>query len=249
MQTSSNKSIFVALSSLSIASLIGSFGFPLQRVELWKETELSAFKVPVSKVYILTENDRDYPLGFDKSKARKFAQIHEPATLQKILLLTTAIGCSVGALLIGNKLVPAIEYEEEFNRLTLEGKKELSLKSIKQRFALANKSQQLLFLDEMKELMAEFGSMESEMIEVDELNALYEQTEQNILPKEENQVQPASSEVDFRGTFPESMDSTSWKACSRAIADGANRETCIKDVLGGGVVAEAYFDFLKGKFL
>lgn len=242
------KPIFIALSSLSIASLIGSFGFPLQRLELYRQVELSAFKVPVTKTYILTENDRDYPLGFDRSRARKFAQIHEPATLQKILLLTTAIAASVGALLIGNKLVPAVEYEEEISRIKAEGAKELKLKALKQDFALKNKASQMLFLDSMRELMDSFDSIESEIQTVDELNALYEQTEENLLPKEENQVQPASS-VDFRATFPEQMDSTSWKACVKAIADGATREEVIKDVLGGGDVAGSYFDFLKGKFL
>ena len=243
-----SKTVFTSLSAISIASLVGSFGFPLQRLEIYKQPELSTFKVPVVRTFILTENDRDFPYGFDESRAKKFAQIHEPYTVQKILLLTTAIGCSVAALIIGKELVPAVEYEEEISKLTLEGKKELSFRAIKQKFALANKSQQLLFLDEMAAMIQEFGSMESEMLEVDELNALYEQTEENLLPKDE--VEETKPEVvDYRSQFPETMDSVSWGAIQKAIASGATREEIVKDVLGGGSQASAYFDFLKSKFL
>ena len=243
-----SKTVFTSLSAISIASLVGSFGLPLQRLQIFKQPELSTFKVPVVRTFILTENDRDYPYGFDKSKAKKFAQIHEPYTVQKILLLTTAIGTSVAALIIGKELVPAVEYEEEISKLTLEGKKELSFRAIKQKFALANKSQQLLFLDEMAAMIQEFGSMESEMLEVDELNALYEQTEENLLPKDE--VEETKPEVvDYRSQFPETMDSVSWGAIQKAIASGATREEIVKDVLGGGSQASAYFDFLKSKFL
>ena len=244
-----SKTVFTALSAISIASLVGSFGFPLQRLEIYKQPELSTFKVPVTRTFILTENDRDYPYGFDKSKAKKFAQIHEPYTVQKILLLTTAIGCSVVALMIGRELVPLSEYEEEIERIRAEGKKELTLKGIKQRFALASKSQQLLFLDEMKVLMEEFGSSEQEMLEADELNALYNETEQNILPKDESEESKPEANTDFRSTFPEQMDSTSWKAIQKAIVAEASREEIIKEVLGGGEAAANYFDFLKGKYL
>lgn len=242
------KPLFIALSSLSIASLIGSFGFPLQRLEIYKQPELSTFKVPVVRTFILTENDRDFPYGFDKSKAKKFAQIHEPYTVQKILLLTTAIGCSVVALIISRELVPLSEMEEEITRLTVEGKKELSLKAIKQKFALANKSQQLLFLDDMAAMLQEFGSPEEDMLLADEMNALYEQTEQNILPKDE--VEETKPEVvEYRSQFPETMDSVSWGAIQKAIASGATREEIVKDVLGGGTQASAYFDYLKTKYL
>lgn len=248
MQTKS-KTVFIALSAISISSLIGSWGFPLQRLEIYKQPELSTFKVPVVRTFLLTENDRDYPYGFDKSIAKKFAQIHEPYTVQKILLLTTAIGCSVVALIIGRDLVPLSEMEEEISRIKAEGQKELALKGIKQRLSLAGKSQQLLFLSEMRELMEEFGSMESEMLEVDELNALYSQTEENLLPKDEVEETKPEPNQDFRSTFPEQMDSTSWKACLKALNDGCDRSEIITQVLGGGSHAEQYYEFLKGRYL
>ena len=239
-----NKALFIALSTTSTICLISSFGFPLQRLELYRQTELSAFRVPTQKTYILTENDRDYPWGFDKARARKIGQIHHPATLQKVLLLCTAIACSAGALLVGKELVPQSEYEAEIEQLAHEGRKELKLKEIKQRFALANKSSQLLFLDQMKALMEEFGSPEEDMLEVDELNALYDSTEQSILPTEEPPVENVQQDESFRERFPSAMDNTSLKTILKALGEGHSREVVIQDVLGGGEAATHYYQYL-----
>jgi hypothetical protein len=70
-----------------------------------------------------------------------------------------------------------------------------------------------------------------------------------------NEVESVSedTEVDFRSTFPTEMDGSSWKAICKALGDGLGREDIIKDVLGcagsQGEVGNAYFTFLKSKFL
>ncbi len=243
----SKKYQFIGLSCLSIGCLIGSFAYPLQKLELYRQTEKGQFDIQYIRTYVITENSLNYPYGFQKDKARKFAQIHVDYKWQKILLLAMAAGCAATAISIGAETVPLCELDEEVNRIKAEAKKELSLKGIKHRFALASKSQQLLFLDEMKALIAEFGSMESEIQEVDELTALYDQVEENQLGEDSNESKP--SEESFRNTFPEQMDTTSWKACLKAMGDGAGREEIIKEVLGGGEAAGQYFDFLKGKYL
>lgn len=241
----SKKYQFIGLSCLSIGCLIGSFAYPLQKIELYRQSEKGQFDIQYVRTYIITENSLNYPYGFQKDKARKFAQVHIDYKWQKILLLAMAAGCATLAMSIGSETVPLLELDEEVSRIKAEAKKELSLKGIKHRFALASKSQQLLFLDEMKTLIAEFGSMESEMQEVDELTALYDQVEQNQLDEGDEPAKPE----EFRSTFPEQMDATSWKACLKALGDGASREEVIKDVLGGGVGAAAYFDYLKSKNL
>lgn len=222
METINRKPLFIGLSFLSIGFLVGSFAYPLQKLELYRQVERGHFDQTYIKTFIITESTLDKPYGFDKSKAKKFAQIYHPATMQKIILLLLASGCAVTALSIGN--VPQLEIEEEINRIKNDAKKELKLKSIKHHFALANKSQQLLFLDEMKELMNEFGSMEDEIMTADEINQLYE---------EGNQVQPTADNENnhsFRTVFPESLDSSAWKAICKA--EGCSDEELIKDVLG-----------------
>ena len=240
--------LFLALSTLSTASLVGSFAGPLEKLELYRQTEPGRFNEPITRTYIIRESSLNAPYGFNRQKAKLFAQVHVDWKVQKILLLTVAAGCSVAALSLGKELVPRYEYEEEISRLKHEGEKELSIKSIKQRFAIANKSQQLLFLDQMKVLMEEFGSHEAEMLEVDELNALYNETESSVLAESPSE-EAKSPDDSFRSSFPESMDSSSWKAIARALADGCTREEVIQNVLGKGAASEQYFDYLKSKFL
>lgn len=244
MKTISQRPFFIGLSCLSIGCLIGSFAYPLQKLELYRQTEKGQFDVIYAKTYLVTENDLNYPYGFDKSRARKFAQIHVDYKVQKILLLALGTGCSVVALTLGKELVPMVEHEEEISRLTNEGKKELSLKAIKQRFALANKSQQLLFLDEMKALMEEFGSAEQESMEADEINALYEEHESTY------ETSPTtSSQPDYRSQFSESMDTTSWKAVSKALSEGVSRTNICKEVLQcSEEIGLSYISCLEQKF-
>lgn len=242
----SKKPLFIGLSCLSIGCLIGSWAYPLQKLEIYKQQEKQQFDIQGVRTYVITENSLNYPYGFQRDKAKRFAQIHIDYKVQKILLLVLAAGCSIAAMSIGYELVPLSEFEDEVLRIKNEAKKELTLKRIKARFALANKSQQLLFLDEMKALMEEFGSVEQEMLEADEINALYAEAQGE---SEGNSPAPTSSEESFRGQFPGAMDASSWKACLKAMGEGAEREEIIRDVLGGGEAARKYFDFLKRKYL
>jgi hypothetical protein len=59
-------------------------------------------------------------------------------------------------------------------------------------------------------------------------------------------------EETIRKTFPESMDSTSWKAILKSLQAGSTRLEIIRDVLGcsdgSKAVGDAYYEFLKRKF-
>ena len=59
------------------------------------------------------------------------------------------------------------------------------------------------------------------------------------------------TEDDIRKEFPESMDSTSWKAILKALQNGSSKAEIVKDVLGcnNQAVGLAYYEFLKEKFL
>lgn len=238
-----NKQLFIGLSCVSIGGLVGAFGYPLQKLEIYRQTELGAFEQPYEKTYIVTESDQNYPYGFRKDLALKVAQIYNDYAFQKVALLGLAITASVAALNIGTETVANAEIDDEVETIKARGKKELILEGIKHRLAMASKSQRLLFLDEMKALMEEFGSAEEETQEADELNALYEEAGNQI-------DQPDAP--DFRAHFPESMDATSWKAVSKAIAAGADESEIIQDVLDCRAdrrsIGEQYVKFLKQKY-
>ncbi len=238
-----NKQLFIGLSCISIGSLVGAFGYPLQKLEIYHQAELGAFGQPYEKTYIVTESDQNYPYGFRKDLAIKVAQIYNDYAFQKIALLGLAITASVAALNIGAETVTNTEIDDEVETIKARGKKELILEGIKHRLAMASKSQRLLFLDEMKALMEEFGSVEEETQEADELNALYEEAS-NQIDKPEN--------LNFRVHFPESMDATSWKAVSKAIAAGADEAEIVRDVFDcndlTNEAGKVYLEFLKSKF-
>jgi hypothetical protein len=238
-----NKQLFIGLSCVSIGSLVGAFGYPLQKLEIYRQAELGAFGQPYEKTYIVTESDQNYPYGFRKDLATKVAQIYNDYAFQKVALLGLAITASIAALNIGAETVTNAEIDNEVETIKARGKKELILEGIKHKLAMASKSQRLLFLDEMKALMEEFGSAEEETQEADELNALYEEAS-NQIDKPENS--------DFRAHFPESMDATSWKAVSKAIAAGADESEIVRDILDCRAdqqsIGEQYVKFLKQKY-
>lgn len=64
---------------------------------------------------------------------------------------------------------------------------------------------------------------------------------------------PEISEEEIRQHWPEQMDVTSWKACLKALHNGATVAELVRDVLGCAQAAEgigkAYFSLLKNKFL
>lgn len=240
-----NKSLFIGLTCLSVGCLVSAFGYPLQKLEVYSQTEQGRFGYSYEKRFILTENDLNYPLGFRKSKAAKIAQIYESATAQKFFFLVISGLCAGYALLIGQETVANSEIDSEVSAIKATGRKQLLLERVKHDLALASKSQRLLFLDEMKILMEEFGSAEEEILEADEINALYEQAELPA-PAEE------AKEGDFRSLFPESMDATYWKAVQKAKDDGFSETEIAVEVLGCSrsqiELGFKYADYLASKF-
>lgn len=237
-----NKPLFIGLSCLSVGCLVSAFGYPLQRLEVYSQTEQGRFGYSYEKRFIITENDLNYPWGFNQQKAVKIAQIYESATAQKFFLLILSGLCAGYALLIGQETVVNSEIDSELATINATGKKQLLLERVKHRLAMASKSQRLLFLDEMKSLIDEFGSPEEEMLEADELNALYEETESS--------PEDSDNDVTFRAQFPETIDGTYWKAIQKAA--GLTQEEIIRDVLGCSEsqreIGAVYLEALKRKF-
>lgn len=287
------KKLFIGLSCLSIGCLVGSFGYPLQKLEVYKQLESGQFNIEYERTFVLTENDLNYPYGFSKDSAQLVAQIYKDYKLQKIVLLVLAAVCAAYALNMGSETVVNAEIDGEVDTIKAQGKKELILEKVKHRLAMASKSQRLLFIDEMKALMDEFGTPEGETLEADELNATDKFVNASYLLGEGHSVdavvtqtwgsQPGTLEHGemkrkflhwqsedsdgvvevglltvadegmFRGVFPESMDNSSWKAVCKALGDGLTQSDIVRDVLGCGEsqtdVGNAYFEFLKGRFL
>jgi hypothetical protein len=233
-----NKPIFIGLSCLSLFCLVSSFANPLQRLEVYQQIEIGAFNLQYQKRFVITENDRDYPYGFNPSKAEKVAQIHQDYKIEKVFFLFVAIVTASASLYLGNEVVGNDEINSEIRKIKSEGRKQLILEGIKHQLALASKSQRLLFLDEMKAMMDEFGSDELERLEMDELLIIGEERTPEDTPK-------------FRELFPENLDATTWKAVTRAISEGLSDEEIVADILGCGktdaVIGEKYLSYLKGK--
>jgi hypothetical protein len=166
-----SKGVFISLSCLSLGCLFGSFGYPLQKLEVYRQVEEGNFNIPYERTFVLTENDRNYPYGYNKDTAQLIAQIYEDYKIQKLFLLLLAILSANYALNMGAETVTNSEIDSEVDSIKAQGKKELILERVKHRLAMASKSQRLLFIDEMKALMEEFGTPEGETLEADELNA------------------------------------------------------------------------------
>ena len=278
-----NKRLFVALSCASIASLIGSFAYPLQKLEVYRQAEKNALGQGYARNFIITESDVSLPYGFDSRRAKLVAKIYQDAKQQKLLLLLAAAVLAIGALTIGDETVLADEIDLEVSAIKAVGRKQLLLEGVRHRLAMASKSQRLIFLDEMKALMEEFNTPEAEILEADELNATDKFTNAGYLLAEGIPLDAAVAQIwgcpagteehravkrkflawqgeeevkdagpDFRNQFPETMDISSWKAISKALAEGMTKAEIVTDVLGcKGVqaeVGEAYFDHLHNNY-
>lgn len=167
-----NKRLFITLSCGAIGCLVGSFAYPLQKLEVWRQVEKNALHQTYTRNFVLTENDVSLPYGFNNNRAKLVAKIYQDNKQQKIFLLVGAAICALGALSIGDETVRADEIDSEVLAIKATGRKQLLLEGVKHRLAMASKSQRLLFLDEMRALVAEFGSAEGEILEADELNAV-----------------------------------------------------------------------------
>jgi len=178
-----NKPLFIGLSCLSVGCLVGAFGYPLQRLEVYSQEEIGAFNQAYERKFVITESDSNYPYGFSPDRATKIAQVYNAYTPQKIMLLIMSGVCAGYALLIGNKTVINAEIDSEVQAIQATGKKQLLLEKVKHQLALASKAQRITFMDEMKALLEEFGAPEDEIIEADELNALYDEVSNRPLAK------------------------------------------------------------------
>ncbi|MFB2982869.1 hypothetical protein [Microseira sp. BLCC-F43] len=165
-----NKRLFIALSCASITCLTGSFAYPLQKLQVYRQVEKNALGQSYTRNFILTESDVTLPWGFDFKKSKLIAKIYQDNKHQKLFLLLAAGLCALGALSLGSETVLADEIDSEVAAIKAIGKKQLLLEGVKHRLAMASKSQRLLFLDEMKALMDEFGTPEGEILQADEIN-------------------------------------------------------------------------------
>jgi hypothetical protein len=140
-------------------------------MEIWQQKEIGAFNLEYDRHFILTENDQDFPYGFDENRAVKIDQIYQDYKVEKIGLLILAIATAATAMDLGHETCIGDEIDSEVEQIKTEGRKQLIIEGIKHRLAMASKSQRLLFMDEMKALIEEFGSLEGEILEGDEVNA------------------------------------------------------------------------------
>jgi len=183
-----NKSLYIGVSCVSLACLIGSFAYPLQKLEVWKQTEVGAFNLEYERNFIITESDANYPYGFVKSKAVNVGRIYQDYKVEKTFLLILSILTASTALKIGAETCIGDEIDTEVDKIKTEGKKQLIIEGIKHRLAMASKSQRLLFMDEMKVLIEEFGSVEGEILETDEANETDKFTSASYLLAEGHQL-------------------------------------------------------------
>lgn len=243
-----NKGLFIGLSCISVGCLVGAFGFPLQKLEVYSQPEMGAFNQEYEKRFIITESDSNYPYGFDEARALKIAQVYNSYLPQKLMLLVMAVTCSGYALMIGDSTVINSEIDSEVGAIQATGKKQLLLERVKHNLALASKAQRISFMDEMKALLEEFGSPEEELIEADELNALYDEVSDKSADQSDSNTGIDIESI--RSHYPENLDSVTWKAVSKAIANGSTREEILIEVLqANNDIGKAYLDYLKQKYL
>lgn len=176
-----NRLIFISCSCLGIACLVGAFSHPLQKMEVWRSKESSNYDIGYARHFILTESDDGYPFGFNSDNAVRVREIYQDYKFEKFSFLVLAVLFSGIALSLGSETCLGSEIDSEVNRIESEGKKQLIIESIKHRLAMASKSQRLLFMDEMKTLIEEFGSVEGEILEIDEINETDKFTNANYL--------------------------------------------------------------------
>ena len=220
--------------------MVSSWGYPLQQLEVYTQPEVGKFGYSYEKHFVITENDFNYPYGFDKNRAIKIAQIYQSYMAQKFFLLILSVLCAGYALIIGNDTVINSEIDSEVEEIKATGRKQLLLEQVKHRLALASKSQRFLFIDEMKSLMEEFGSVEQDLIEADEINALYDQVN-----SDESELESNSLIEQVRAKYPPTADGVYWDAISKAMANGSSRDEILATTLNDtSNIGKAYLDML-----
>lgn len=160
--------LILLMGSVSIGCLVGAFAYPLQKFEVWRQQETSHFNQEYAKTFILTDTDNQQPYGLDLTRADKVASIYSDARLQKLLLLAISITAGGLALMISDDILPQLEVKREVSEIDAQARKQYLVEQIKHRWAMASKSQKLMFRQELKELAALFGD---ESLEASEINA------------------------------------------------------------------------------
>lgn len=164
-----NKETFVVLSVVSGISLIGAFGYPLQQLEVFKQTTEGAFGRTYDRVFVVTANDQNYPYGFDESRAVKVSQIFVDYSMQKWISLLICLASSSTALAMAKTLLPALEIDEQVQEIQGEAEKEFTTRDIKHKWALADKAQRMQYAQEMREMINQFDVVvEQEILDADD---------------------------------------------------------------------------------
>lgn len=211
-----NKPAFLVFSGLSVACLVGAFANPLQKIEVWRQEERGAFNLPYQKNFIITEGDKYYPYGFDSQRAVKIESIYEDYKVEKIGALIMAVSLALTAIRLGKETCIGDEIDTEVQEIQAQGKKQLILEAIKHRLAMTSKSQRLLFMEEMRELISEFGSIEGEILKSDEANATDKFTNASYLLAEGHSLDLAVSQTwGFKAGTPQHTEMkqkfTAWQ--------------------------------------
>lgn len=166
-----HKGLFLALSVGAATVLLTSFAYPLQSMEVLRQTELNTFKQRADKIFVITESDIGQPYGLNRKKAVKVSQIYQDYKYQKITLLVTSLILSSIARLMADGAVLYEKINRETQRIIWEEEDEMPavkpvpktidkivlFTQIKERWQTLSEEQKQLFRAEIRAL--------SEMVE------------------------------------------------------------------------------------
>ncbi|MFB2978027.1 hypothetical protein [Microseira sp. BLCC-F43] len=63
-----NKRLFLGLSWASICCLVGSFAYPLQKLQVWRQVEKNAINQTYTRNFVITESDVSLPYEFNRDR-------------------------------------------------------------------------------------------------------------------------------------------------------------------------------------
>jgi len=172
-----HKPFFIGLSCLSITCLFSGFGYPLQSLEVWQQSESNQFNQPYDHYYIITDTD-NHPYGFNPRKAQKVSFIYQDYKFQKLLLLGSSVILAGIAMLFGDETIQSAEIDNEIQTMERTGNKEFLLSKVKHKWAMLSEAQKQLFREEIKALSEMAGGdVTAEATEINEtdkfINANY----------------------------------------------------------------------------
>jgi len=87
----SQKSAVIYWSVASICCLIGSFAYPLQKLQVWRQVEKNAFYQTYTRNFVITENDVSLPDGFNSNSSKLIPKISQSNPQQKFILLVASL--------------------------------------------------------------------------------------------------------------------------------------------------------------